>query len=151
MLIISAVIRHFFNTKHRGDPAPWWTWIVAAGLTVMAIFLSHAGAPLRNVDQASYDEYEFGAGAQLHVAAVELVAERCSICHALEPQWDGLAFAPKGVILETEKDILAAVDEIFWQAAASHAMPPGKVIWMDDEERMMLAKWRAMLKGGTDG
>ncbi|MGB1962943.1 MAG: cysteine desulfurase, partial [Candidatus Puniceispirillaceae bacterium] len=88
-------------------------------------------------------------GAQLHLAAVELVTERCSICHAHEPQWEGLAFAPKGIVLESEADILAAVDGIFWQAAASHAMPPGNVIWVDDEERLMLANWRAMLRGGA--
>ena len=73
----------------------------------MAIFFSHAGAPLRQVDQAAYEEYEFGTGAQLHLAAVELVTERCSICHAHEPQWKGLAFAPKGIVLESEADILA--------------------------------------------
>ncbi len=150
VLIIGAVVRHFFNTKHKGDPAPWWTWAVAAGLTLAAIFLSQAGAPTRSVDQAAYEEYDFGQGADLHLAAIELVTERCSVCHAVEPQWEGLAFAPKGVILETEKDIMANIDGIFWQVAASHAMPPGNVIWVEDEERLMLAKWREMLNGGAD-
>jgi hypothetical protein len=27
-------------------------------------------------------------------------------------------------------------------------MPPGNVIWMEPEEREMLARWRAMLKEG---
>ena len=147
VLVIGALIRHFFNTKHKGDPPPWWVWFAASGLTIMAMVLSHAGAPLRQVDQAAYEDYEFGTGAQLHLAAVELVTERCAICHAHEPQWDGMAFAPKGLVLENEADILAAVDGIFWQAAASHAMPPGNVIWVDDEERLMLANWRAMLRG----
>jgi uncharacterized membrane protein len=150
VLVIGAVVRHFFNTKHKGDPAPWWTWAVAAGLTLAAIFLSQAGAPTRSVDQAAYEEYDFGQGADLHLAAIELVTERCSVCHAAEPQWEGLAFAPKGVILETEKDIMANVDGIFWQVAASHAMPPGNVIWVESEERLMLAKWREMLNGGAD-
>ena len=150
VLVIGAVVRHFFNTKHKGDPAPWWTWAVAAGLTLAAIFLSQAGAPTRSVDQAAYEEYDFGQGADLHLAAIELVTERCSVCHAVEPQWEGLAFAPKGVILETEKDIMANIDGIFWQVAASHAMPPGNVIWVEDEERLMLAKWREMLNGGAD-
>ena len=38
------------------------------------------------------------------------------------------------------------VDDIFWQAAASHAMPPGNVIWMEDEERALLAAWRALIQ-----
>ena len=43
-------------------------------------------------------------------------------------------------------DILAQVDAIYWQSAVSHAMPPGNVIWVEPEERAMLAKWRAMLR-----
>ena len=146
VLVMGAVIRHFFNTKHKGEPAPWWTWIVAATLTVGAIFLSHAGAPKYDAD--AYAEYEFGKGAELHMAAVELVTERCAICHARVPQWDGMAFPPKGVVLETESDILRQMDDIYWQVAASHAMPPGNVIYVEDEERAMLAKWRAMLRSG---
>lgn len=144
ILIIGGLVRHFFNTKHKGDPAPWWTWIAAAALMVGAIFLSQAGAP--KYDEAAYSEYEFGEGAELHVAAVELVNERCSICHAAEPQWDGMRFAPKGVVLESEADIIRQVDDIYWQAAASHAMPPGNVIYIEPEEREMLARWRAMLR-----
>ena len=140
VLVIGAVVRHFFNTKHKGDPAPWWTWGVAAALTVMAIFLSHAGAP-----RADYDETANADPVALHVAAVELVTENCAICHAHEPAWDGMAFAPKGVVLETEGDVVRYVDDIFWQVAKSHAMPPGNVIWIEDEQRAMLAEWRAML------
>ena len=144
VLVMGAVIRHFFNTKHKGDPAPWWTWAVVAALLVAAILLSQAGAP--KYDESAYAEQGYGEGAELHLAAVELVTERCAICHAAVPQWDGMGFAPKGVKLETEADILAHVDAIYWQVAASHAMPPGNVIWVEPEERAMLAKWRRMLR-----
>jgi uncharacterized membrane protein len=147
VLVMGAVIRHFFNTKHKGDPAPWWTWGVAAALTVAAILLSQAGAP--EYDESAYADQAYGEGGELHLAAVELVTERCSICHAAVPQWDGMGFAPKGVKLETEAEIVAQVDAIYWQAAASHAMPPGNVIWIEPEERAMLAKWRQMLKRGS--
>ena len=143
VLIIGCVIRHFFNTKHKGLPAPYWTWVIAAILTGMAIFLSYAGAP-----RASYDEASYGRGAELHANAVELVIERCSVCHAQTPQWDGLAFAPKGIMLENEKQVMAYVEQIFWQSAQSHAMPPGNVIWVEDEERALLAEWRAAVRAG---
>jgi uncharacterized membrane protein len=29
VLLIGAVIRHFFNTKHKGLAPPYWTWLVA--------------------------------------------------------------------------------------------------------------------------
>ena len=142
VLIIGAVIRHFFNTKHQGKPAPYWTWAVAAVLSVLAMMLSYAGLPARaGVDAASYGNHD-----EIHTAAVELVIERCSACHAQEPLWEGLAFAPKGIYLETEAEAVKLVDDIFWQAAASHAMPPGNVIWMEDEERALLAAWRALIQ-----
>jgi len=115
---------------------------------VAAILLSQAGAPKH--DESAYAGQDYGTGAELHLAAVELVTERCAICHAGVPQWDGMAFAPKGVRLETEAEIVAQIDAIYWQAAASHAMPPGNVIWIEPEERAMLAKWRQMLKRGGD-
>ncbi|MEX0504214.1 urate hydroxylase PuuD [Alphaproteobacteria bacterium LSUCC0719] len=146
VLVVGAVIRHFFNTKHKGDPAPWWTWGVAAALIVAAVLLSRAGAP--KYDESAYLEQGYGEGIELHLAAVDLVTERCSMCHAAVPQWDGMAFPPKGVVLESEADIMAQVDAIYWQVAASHAMPPGNVIWVEPEERAMLAKWRQMLRSG---
>ncbi len=142
VLIIGAVIRHFFNTKHQGKPAPYWTWAVAAVLSVLAMMLSYAGSPARaGVDAASYGNHD-----EIHTAAVELVIERCSACHAQEPLWEGLAFAPKGIYLETEAEAVKLVDDIFWKAASSHAMPPGNVIWMEDEERALLAAWRALIQ-----
>ena len=30
VLVIGAVIRHFYNSRHKGLPSPWWTWAVAA-------------------------------------------------------------------------------------------------------------------------
>jgi uncharacterized membrane protein len=139
ILVMGAVIRHFFNTKHKGDAPPWWTWGVAAGLAVAAIMMSKAGAPHRGMEQLS-------SATALHQQSVELVVERCSTCHARVPTWDGLAFAPNGIYLETETDIIAQADGIFWQAAASHAMPPGQVVWIEDNERALLAAWRDMIR-----
>jgi len=143
VLVIGAVIRHFFNTKHKGLAPPWWTWIVAAVLTGCAIMLSSLGAP-----QVKYDQTAHATPEALHHASVELVIERCASCHARRPQWDGLAFAPKGIYLETESDVARHANDIFWQVSASHAMPPGHVIWVEDEERAMLSAWRDLVNRG---
>ena len=92
-----------------------------------------------------YDKTAHASPMDLQNASIELVIERCSSCHAREPSWDGLAFAPNGIYLENKSDVLRHVDDIFWQVAASHAMPPGQVIWIEDEERAMLAAWRNMI------
>ena len=143
ILIIGALIRHFFNTKHKGLPAPYWTWLAASFLVVCCISLSYVGGPTN-------EGYEISnlniSKDEVHNSAVELVIERCSACHAKEPIWDGLAFAPKGVYLETEAQILKMANEIYWQSAASWAMPPGNIIWLDDEERALLSEWHKKLK-----
>ena len=143
ILIIGALIRHFFNTKHKGLPAPYWTWLVASILTVCSVLLSYAGAPNNNVYEVSNLNI---TKEEIHKTAVELVIERCSSCHAREPLWEGLAFAPKGIHLETEEEVLKMANEIYWQSAASWAMPPGNIIWLEDEERVLLSDWHASLK-----
>ena len=143
ILIIGALIRHFFNTKHKGLPAPYWTWLAASFLVVCCISLSYIGGPTSKYYEISNLNLSKD---EVHNSAVELVIERCSACHAREPVWDGLAFAPKGVYLETEAQILKMANEIYWQSAASWAMPPGNIIWLDDEERALLSEWHKKLK-----
>ena len=143
ILITGALIRHFFNTKHKGLPAPYWTWLVASILAVCSVLLSYAGAPNNNVYEVSNLNM---TKEEIHKTAVELVIERCSSCHAREPLWEGLAFAPKGIHLETEEEVLKMANEIYWQSAASWAMPPGNIIWLEDEERVLLSDWHASLK-----
>ena len=143
ILIIGALIRHFFNTKHKGLPAPYWTWLFASLLAVCSVLLSYAGAPNNNVYEVSNLNM---TKEEIHKTAVELVIERCSSCHAREPLWEGLAFAPKGIHLETEEEVLKMANEIYWQSAASWAMPPGNIIWLEDEERVLLSEWHASLK-----
>lgn len=143
ILIIGALIRHFFNTKHKGLPAPYWTWLVASILALCSVLLSYAGAPNNNVYEVSNLNM---TKEEIHKTAVELVIERCSSCHAREPLWEGLAFAPKGIHLETEEEVLKMANEIYWQSAASWAMPPGNIIWLEDEERVLLSDWHASLK-----
>ena len=143
ILIIGALIRHFFNTKHKGLPAPYWTWLVASILAVCSVLLSYVGAPTNIVYEVSNLKT---TKEEIHKTAVELVIERCSSCHAREPLWEGLAFAPKGIHLETEEEVLKMANEIYWQSAASWAMPPGNIIWLEDEERVLLSDWHASLK-----
>ena len=46
VLVIGAVIRHFYNSRHKGLPSPWWTWAVAAAGMIAIVLLSMAGPPV---------------------------------------------------------------------------------------------------------
>jgi uncharacterized membrane protein len=43
VLVVGAIIRHFYNTRHKGLPSPWWTWGVAAAGVVLIVWLSSVG------------------------------------------------------------------------------------------------------------
>ena len=136
VLVMGAVIRHYFNTKHKtGQVSPWtsgWTWGAAALGLAAIVWLSAQPAT----------EAEASAAGDADFAEVEnVVLSRCSMCHAAEPLWEGLAVPPKGVVLETPQQIRAHARGIDMQAVATHAMPPGNVTFIEVEERRLLAAW----------
>ncbi|MGR3511592.1 MAG: urate hydroxylase PuuD [Paracoccaceae bacterium] len=144
VFLMGVTIRHFFNTMHMRGGYRWWTWAVTAILFVAIIGLSMA--PMRD----SYEAAEARALTPMEARYVEvdeyveaeaIVLSRCSMCHAREPVWDGLHWAPKGVHLETVSDIARNAETIALQAGYSHAMPPGNLTYMTDEERAALVAW----------
>jgi uncharacterized membrane protein len=142
VVIAGAVVRHFYNARHAHQPSPWWTWGVAALCTALAIWLSIIGRP----GEASATAPAATLAAAPSEEAVLAIQSRCSMCHAREPGWPGLAVAPKGVRLETPQDIARHAREIRVQAVLTHAMPPNNITAMSLEERRALAAWLATVR-----
>ena len=135
VLVVGAVIRHFYNVRHTGRPSPWWTWGVAAAGVAVIVMLS-AGGPSHTERAAVPPEQEVA------FADVEgIVLSRCSMCHASEPLWPGIGVAPKNVVLDSPEMIRLHAREIYLQAAATDAMPPANVTELLPEERGVLATW----------
>jgi uncharacterized membrane protein len=134
VLAVGPVIRHFFNARHAGKGSPWWTWGVAAAGLVAIAWLSAAGP--RTMTNAASTPVRFAA-------VEEIVVSRCSMCHAAEPVWAGIAAAPKGVLLDVPARIHANARLIDLFAVRSDAMPPGNVTEMTPEERTQIAAWLA--------
>jgi uncharacterized membrane protein len=136
-----AVIRHWFNTRHAREGSPHWTWLAAVGIFILIAWLSsapklgQAQEPLATASAAPFLEAEHFA------AARDTVLARCSMCHTAEPVWEGVHQAPKDVHLDGDIAIANQAREIAMQAGYSHAMPPGNVTEMTDEERELLVAW----------
>src|SRR5690606_15621222 len=92
-------------------------------------------------------EERFAAAEGFHDVA-DVMLTRCSMCHAAEVFWPGLSGPPKGVVLETPEQVAAHAREIYLQAGASHAMPPGNVSFMEPEERAAIVRWYRAATGG---
>ncbi len=145
VVVMGAVIRHFYNVRHRGDPSPWWTWAVATMLALVVIGLTSIKPPASDTEEAAASPKTPVTFAEVE----EIMLTRCSMCHAAEPVWEGVAAPPKGVILETPAQIAMQADDINLQAVRTHAMPPSNITEMEPGERAVLATWIAA--GGSLG
>jgi uncharacterized membrane protein len=142
VIVMGVSIRHFFNSQHAGKGTPWWTWGVAAAGGLMILWLNSFPVSAPAMGQSSGLE-----GDEVFVAVEEIVLSRCSMCHAEEPVWEGVAIPPLNVRLEAQKDILREISRIEAQAVLSRAMPPGNVTEMTEQERHLIAAWLAAREG----
>ena len=133
VIIIGSLIRHFFNSKHAKKGNQWWTWVVSALLIFLIIFLTQIGKPsfLKNSSKINLQS-------SIVNNAFIVTEVHCSMCHAKEPQWDGLISPPKGLILQSKGDLVMNINKIVRHSVFSNAMPPGNLTSMDDDERLKI-------------
>ncbi|WP_299619872.1 urate hydroxylase PuuD [uncultured Tateyamaria sp.] len=136
VFLMGVTIRHWFNTHHARKGNPHWTWAVTALIFIAIVWLSTATFAQR--EAAVVTRF---AEAQGFEEVHDIVLGRCSMCHAAEPVWSGLMWAPKGVVLETEADLTRHARAVYLQAGISHAMPPANVSYMDDADRAAIVAW----------
>ncbi len=143
VFLMGVTIRHWFNTTHARKGKPTWTWLVTVLIFIVIMWLSTVPKVLTGEEeQPSLSTREQTFVQNSHFEAVrDVVQGRCSMCHAAEPVWEGIARAPKNVKLETDGEIAAHAREIYLQAGRSHAMPPGNITDLSPEERKLLVAW----------
>lgn len=144
IFLTGVTIRHYFNTLHATGAGPHWTWAVTVLLMLVIAWLSSV-RPTETWEDAEARpltayEQKFASAAGFD-AAYDAVIGNCSMCHAREPVWEGIRWAPKGVHLETPGDVARQASQIYLQAGISHAMPPPNAIAMDAESRAVIVAW----------
>ena len=143
VFLMGVTIRHWFNTHHARKGNPHWTWAVTLLIFIAIVWLSVAPAAQREaVVIARFAE------AKGFTDVHDIVLGRCSMCHAAEPVWSGLLWAPKGVALETEADLTRHARAVYLQAGISHAMPPANLSYMQEDERAAIVAWYRAAIGG---
>ena len=154
IFLTGVTIRHYFNTMHRTGKGPHWTWGVTVMLMLVIAWLSsvRSGDTWEDAQARDLTPYEQKfASADGFDAAYDTVIGNCSMCHARDPVWGNMQWAPKGVYLETEGDVARHADQIYLHAGVSKAMPPPNAITMDDTARAQIVAWirAARQSGGT--
>ncbi len=144
IFLTGVTIRHYFNSLHSKGVGPHWTWGVTVLLMIFIAWLSSV-RPIETREDAesrSLTRYEQRFVAAEHFdEAYDVVIGNCSMCHAREPAWYNMKWAPKGVYLETKGDIAQNADQIYLHAGISHAMPPPNAIQMPQQAREILIAW----------
>ena len=137
ILIIGALIRHFFNIKHTGAKPPYWVCVPIIILGSIIFYISDLGKPKLNNIKNTANLIELIPEKTL-LSAQEIIVSKCSMCHAKEPLWENMKNAPKLVNLETSTDIINNIDNIYKQSVLSYAMPPGNISFLEDKERSLI-------------
>ncbi len=137
ILIIGALIRHFFNIKHTGAKPPYWVCVPIIILGSIIFYISDLGKPKLNNLKNTATLIEL-IPEKTMVSAQEIIVSKCSMCHAKEPLWENMKNAPKLVNLETPTDIINNIDNIYKQSVLSYAMPPGNISFLEDNERSLI-------------
>ena len=145
VFLMGVSIRHYFNSMHSRTGKPNWTWGLTLILFVLIAWLSsirHFDGDIESVKSIPLTSYEERfAQADGFEDAHKIVQGRCGMCHAREPVWEGIIWAPKGVLLETRADIAKNAHSIYLQAGISHAMPPGNITNISQKDRTVLVNW----------
>lgn len=151
VFLMGVTVRHWFNTKHARKGNPHWTWFVTLVLFLLIAWLSTAPMRQRPEQAALTGPALTYASAQGFDDVVSIVQGRCSMCHAAEPVYEGIHWAPKNVVLETPAQIAAEAERIYMQAGLTHAMPPANLSYIEPTEREAIIRWfRAAGQGGSN-
>ena len=136
--VAGAAIRVFFVQRHNGKASP-------IPLVVAAVLIMGTAAAI--VPKSSTSAVDSTASAAVVFADVREVMEaRCTACHAKEPAQAGFSAPPKGVMLESDADIVRQAQTIHQQVVVTKAMPIGNLTQITDEERAIIDQW--FLSGG---
>jgi uncharacterized membrane protein len=152
VFLLGVLIRHYFNSMHAGKGQPHWTWGASAVIFVIIMWLS--SIPM-------YQDYDFEAEVEVPESVQYVVANphyedvrtivlgRCSMCHGVEPSWQGIRWAPRGLRLDDDAQIALNARTIYLHAGRSRAMPPGNITGITDTERAQIAQWYRSLSRDT--
>lgn len=157
VFLMGVTIRHYFNSKHARTSNPTWTWLATALLFVAIMWLSTEPKMLDKSSKnsaLSTSEQKFASNKNF-VEIVDLTQNKCSMCHSVEPSWEGIHRPPKNVAFDNEFQIAKHAMKIYMHAGISRAMPPPNAskfgIALNDNERRMIEVWYEEASSASSG
>lgn len=100
---------------------------IAIGITVYQARL--------NMDQNIPSKVSIGDS-----SAMDIIKQKCTVCHAAKPTFPGFSSAPQGILLDNTDQVLKNRQKVHDQIA-SLAMPIGNVTKLEEADRKALIAW----------
>jgi uncharacterized membrane protein len=132
--VAGALIRVFFVQRHKGKASP----VPVAVAAVLIMGIAAAIVPRPSVPVATDS---IASNAEVFARVQGIVQERCTGCHANVPSQPGFSAPPKGIVLETDEDIVRLAQTIHQQSVVTRAMPIGNLTQITDDERALIDQW----------
>jgi uncharacterized membrane protein len=126
---LGALVAHVLNLRRQGRDFRPTTALVAATVIGLAVALAPQPQGAAGLTAADFP-------------AVRAIFEaRCATCHSVHPTREGFTAAPKGVLFDTQAQIVANARRAYEQVVLTKAMPLGNVTGMTDAERELIGRW----------
>jgi uncharacterized membrane protein len=132
--LAGALIRMYFVARHKGSASLAPVIVAVVLLLGVAVAIAPRSSEATSVGIASFE------------AVRNVVHERCTSCHSAAPTHPGFQAAPGGVLLETDRQIVAEALRIHQQTVVTRVMPIGNLTGITEEERALIDQW--YLAGG---
>jgi uncharacterized membrane protein len=129
LMVLGALVRHFYNRRHAGKNLWWIPAVVTAGIVLLAILLRPAHSSSAGAEPVSFARVQ------------QIVTARCVPCHQERPDFHGITSPPMGVRLDSPGAIVALAGAIETQAVDTREMPIGNLTQMTDAERAAVGAW----------
>lgn len=130
IFIAGALIRHYFNLRHKGRNVPALPIGAVALLAALAFAIAPKGVS-KDGERVAFE------------AVRPILQTHCVSCHAAQPTQAGFAQPPGGIVLEDPARIAALAERIQQQVVLAKVMPPGNLTGMTEDERATVGRWIA--------
>ena len=128
--LITGVARHYFNLRHKGIAKPAILAGCALAFAALVLALLIDRAPVESAAAAVPDD----------AAAMSIVAEHCTVCHAPAPSHSAYSAPPGGMVFAQPNDLAALADQAIL-SLRSRTMPLGNLTGMSERQRQQLLAW----------
>ncbi len=137
IFVAGVAVRHSINvtekehhrTLHEGAALPFLL-VLALVLMMIAFYIAVPKAKnVGNMPEVAFSQVQ------------QIINQRCTTCHGTVPSQPGFASPPKGLVLESEQDILLAAEKMYNTVFLTEYMPLGNITQITPEERQTLGAW----------